>query len=596
MKLKKKFFKKNFSLFIKIWQVLERKRKKQIYLVLILMFFAAISEMLSLATFIPVLTSISNTGEYVKGHYGLGVIITFLSNTIGLDNLLLISTIVFILTISITALIRIFNIWTCGRISAAICLDVSKIAYKKVLYQPYIDLIAEGKSYYLNLLLYQLSEVASLVNTLLALVTNLIVVVLLVSILLFIDIKVSIISFILIGLFYFLLIQKVRKVLYKTGKKITKFQKEKINIFQEDLGAVKDIIMTNNQENSVNSFLEVESPLRRLIIKNEFLIFFPRYVLEAVVLSGMLSMTFLIVSLRSGTATIVPVLGSIALGILKIMPSIQVIFASLGNIQVKIPGLNLLIKLLDKKIPEVSEFKKFEKFNFKNYIQLNKICFKYENGGKDVLKEIDLTIKKGEIVGISGKNGSGKSTLVDLIMGLLKPNSGEIIIDDINITHGLKSQFINRWRNSISYVSQSIYLQDKSILENIAFGIDKKDIDYNQLAKVSEQAAIDQFIKELPDLYDTKVGEGGSKLSGGQKQRIAIARALYLKSEILILDEVTNNLDYKSSKNIIEIIYKLKNKITILIISHKKEILEVCDSIYQLHENKLEPFKFKKKV
>ena len=198
------------------------------------------------------------------------------------------------------------------------------------------------------------------------------------------------------------------------------------------------------------------------------------------------------------------------------------------------------------------------------------------------LKDINLKIKKGQIIGIIGESGSGKSTLVDLIIGLHKPISGKILIDGIS---GFQTS--QSWRNSIGYVSQTIYLTDDTIKNNIALGIPENKIEETRIVELLEQVQLKKFINNLELGVNTKVGERGVQLSGGQRQRIGIARALYHNPDILILDEATSALDMETEIEIMRSINYLKRHKTIIIIAHRLSTLKSCDSIYKIDDGKL---------
>ena len=203
-------------------------------------------------------------------------------------------------------------------------------------------------------------------------------------------------------------------------------------------------------------------------------------------------------------------------------------------------------------------------------------------GEKEIFKNFSFEIKKNSIVGISGESGSGKSTLINILLGLLKPKNGKILSNGLDI-----SDFISDWQKSIGYVSQNIFLLDASLKENIAFGVAEEKINYNQLKKITNLANLNDFIESLEYGIDTNIGEKGSKISGGQIQRIAIARELYRNPSILILDEATTGLDYKNEKKIFESINQLKNKMTIIIVSHNKNTLNFCDKLLDLNKKSL---------
>ena len=218
----------------------------------------------------------------------------------------------------------------------------------------------------------------------------------------------------------------------------------------------------------------------------------------------------------------------------------------------------------------------------------NEVYFNYKDTKRHILKGINLKISKSEKIGIIGQTGSGKSTLIDIIIGLLTPTKGSISVDEFNIS---SDKIINFWRSLISYIPQDIYLSDSTIIENIASGIKKEEIDIRKVIKSAKKAQIHEFIKNLPMGYETNIGEMGIKLSGGQRQRIGIARAIYniydKNKKILILDEATSALDYEVEDLIIKSIYEIRPDLTLIMISHRLNTLQNCDRILKIKNGSL---------
>jgi ABC-type multidrug transport system fused ATPase/permease subunit len=230
---------------------------------------------------------------------------------------------------------------------------------------------------------------------------------------------------------------------------------------------------------------------------------------------------------------------------------------------------------------EISKFRKVEinkniEFSFRNKIDFKNISFKYENSNI-YLKNINFTIKKNTIFGIKGKSGSGKSTCLNLITGFLNPTKGAVLVDGKSIRKN-----VNNWQKIIAYIPQRVFLIDGTLKENICFGIKENSIDYVKLEKALNYSQIKDFIDPNQGGLNKLLGERGKKISAGQIQRIGLARALYKSPQILILDESTSALDKKTENKILQDVSKLKNIMTIIIVSHSEEVLSFCDSTYNL--------------
>jgi ABC-type multidrug transport system fused ATPase/permease subunit len=264
----------------------------------------------------------------------------------------------------------------------------------------------------------------------------------------------------------------------------------------------------------------------------------------------------------------------------RLMPSLNRILNSL----VKMKSGIYLFDILGEYETSIKISKKYlekdiKKIKFQNEIQLSDITFSYDKKQNNVLENISLSIKKGDCVGIIGESGSGKTTLISLLLGLIVTDNGTYTIDNVKIN---KNNIVSL-QNIIGYVQQTLYLKDGNIIENIAYGKEQNEIDFNLLNRCIKDAMLEDFIKKLPEGLETKVGEFGAKVSGGQKQRIAIARALYNKPEIIILDEATSALDNFTEKEFLKTITKLQEKnITIISIAHRLSSLVNCNKIYQI--------------
>ena len=220
-------------------------------------------------------------------------------------------------------------------------------------------------------------------------------------------------------------------------------------------------------------------------------------------------------------------------------------------------------------------------FNFKKSLNVKNLSFFYSNN-KKIFSNLDFEIKKNETIGIIGKTGTGKSTFINILSGLIKTDKGRITIDNIDI-----KKVLSNYNPLFAIIPQSIFLLDDSILSNVAFGVDKQKINKKIFFESVRLAQLDKFIKSLPLKENTNVGERGIKLSGGQIQRIGIARALYFRPKILILDEATSSLDQKTESEFMKMLYFLKRKLTIIIVSHRMSTLTKCDKVFKIDNSKI---------
>ena len=272
------------------------------------------------------------------------------------------------------------------------------------------------------------------------------------------------------------------------------------------------------------------------------------------------------------------ILAALALGAQKILPLVNRIHSSLIGMNTNQVIVEDALNLLEVSKIENIDNTFSEKIFLKKSIKLSNIYFSYNKNDNWILKNINLEIKKGSTVGIKGPTGCGKSTLGNIIIGLLDPIKGQLFVDDILINFQNKIA----WQKNISIIPQSIFLNDASIAENIAIGVDPKKINLEKVKNFARQAQIADFIESTPGQYEEKVGERGSRLSGGQRQRIGIARALYREAKIILFDEATNQLDTDTESSVMQSINNLNKEITIIFIAHRLSTLKNCDQIIDL--------------
>lgn len=328
----------------------------------------------------------------------------------------------------------------------------------------------------------------------------------------------------------------------------------------------------------------------------------PRIAIESLLITFIVGFTSISLILGKDSQNLISVLGVFAVASIRLMPSASQLMsglATLKNYNYTLDKLYFDLKELEQEQPQMKkglkllpssisdrilsfEQPKSQVMSFEDVLVLDKVSYRYPNVSKLTLKDISLNIKKGQSIALIGKSGAGKTSLVDVVLGLLIPDSGDIRVDGASIYNDLRL-----WQNLIGYIPQSIFLTDDTIEKNIAFGVPDHLIDSQKLEKVIQTAQLVELVRQLPDGIKTAVGERGVRLSGGQRQRIGIARALYHEREILVLDEATAALDSETESLVSEAIKSLSGKKTMIIIAHRLTTVEHCNCIYLMEKGKI---------
>lgn len=388
------------------------------------------------------------------------------------------------------------------------------------------------------------------------------------------------------------------------GKVVSISSMEIIRIMNHSLGGIKETRIIGCQPYFENQMDEQSLRLTRAMSWLQVFRIVPRISIELLLIIFLVGFTCLFTISNQGTQNLTSVLGIFAIASIRMMPKVTQLMSSLTSLRSSKYALDKIyfdLKELEKlKIGKEQELSQHSSPNislrssqlngqngsqampFVNQIVLDKVTYYYPNASEASLKDISLTIKKGQSIGLIGKSGAGKTTLVDVILGLLLPDSGGITVNGKSIYDNLRS-----WQNLIGYIPQSIFLIDDTIERNIAFGVPDHLIDPDRLDKAIKAAQLAELVEELPDGVKTFIGERGVRLSGGQRQRIGIARVLYHQREILVLDEATSALDSETESLVSEAIKFLSGTKTLIIIAHRLSTIEHCDCIYLIDKGRL---------
>ena len=384
-----------------------------------------------------------------------------------------------------------------------------------------------------------------------------------------------------------LISQIMKKIAYRLSLKRQTENFKFIKIIFESFKGFKEIKIFSAENKITNFFQKISKNIANLNLNINFLNQSPRHILEYMLLLSIVIYFWYLSLIGYTSSQIISNLAVLGFILIRAMPIINKLVTSSINFSVHKTALELLYDdVLEKKNDEnkTHNLNDKDKIEFKQKFELKDVFFEYPDRKGNIFKNINISIKKGEIIGIVGESGSGKTTLIEIIMGLLTPTLGKVIIDDKYI---INKKNRKHWYSNISYVPQNIFLNDDTIRNNIAFSESNETQLIYKINKSIILSGLKKFIKSLDKKLDTNIGEMGESISGGQKQRLGIARALYKEHQLLILDEPTSALDEKTEANFFEVIKKLTKKRTIIIISHNISNLKFCDKIYELKDRKI---------
>lgn len=371
-----------------------------------------------------------------------------------------------------------------------------------------------------------------------------------------------------------------RRAVLRWGEARQLHEGRRIQHLQQGLGGVKDVLLLGREREFLEQYRIDNVGSARVSQRQQTLFQMPRLGLELIAVIGLAVLVWVMLSRGRSVDAIIPTLGLFAAAGFRIMPSLNRVINSTQNVRYALPVISTLHEELQ--LPGQPIVTNAPRVKFAEHIRFNGVCYTHPGAARPALNDINLSIAHGATVGFIGDSGAGKSTLVDVLLGLLTPDAGQVEVDGRDVAGNRRG-----WQQNIGYVPQSIFLTDDSLRRNIAFGVPAQDIDAGAVQRAIEAAQLDEFIATLPAGLDTMVGERGVRLSGGQLQRVGIARALYHDPPVLVLDEATSSLDALTERGVMEAVGALHGSKTIVIVAHRLSTLADCDWVYRLSGGRL---------
>jgi len=555
---------------------LDSKRKKDIKFVFYLSMLSSFAESVSIALLVPFVSFFVNPDNYLFNN-----LFKSLFNLLNLTSereILTTVSLSFIFIVMLSSLIKLKYIKTSNALTDNITSDFRIKIFNFLINQDYSYYFKFGSNEIMSNLSQKTGAFTTIIFSSINIINSILISSAVMIVLIINEPFYTPIIILTIILFFFIVFKIKSKSVLKKGQAVSSNQNSMIDVFQNTVGYLPEIIVYD-----IRKFFSVtlsrsskETALATSDVRT--IGASPRIYLESFVIILIILIIYFSDFNERSIESNISYLAILAFGTQKCLPLINNVYNLSINFKNATPIVSSFLQILDGGNEIIFEEKKSVPLNFSRSIKLENISFQYSEDLSKILNNFSFEIKKGDKIAIKGQTGSGKSTLVNIISGLLNPSEGKILVDNKLI--GAKN--LKSWQKNIAIVPQTVFLNDSTILENIAIALEKNTINFEKVRNSAKLAQIDNFILSLPNKYDEKVGERGVRLSGGQRQRLGIARALYRDANVIILDEPTNALDSETEKLVMDSITKLSKDITLIMISHSNTSLETFDKIIDL--------------
>lgn len=499
------------------------------------------------------------------------------------QDMLLPVTVAFCAAALIAGVIRILVARLNASMAYGIGADLGLQVFRRTLHQPYSVHLERNSSEVVSGITRKIDGVVrGVILALLNMASSGLLFLVALGVLLLINPLITSMTAVIFGGFYGSLTVLMRQRLKRYGKTIATSEGGVFKTLNEGLGGIREVKLYGQQEHYTRLYKSFDLPLRRAQADSVFTSQFPRFALEAIAIVLIALTAFLLVEQSAAPFGALPTLAALALGGQRMLPALQQVYAGWSALTHSKQILADVTELLETQL-EGEEALRSQAVKFERQLELEDCSFEYPASSVPVLCNVTMKIAKGSRIGIVGPTGSGKSTLVDLIIGLQKPSSGKVLVDEIQ----LGSEVMRSWQDKIAQVPQAIHIIDGTFAENIAIGKTDGTINSDRVRAAARRARIEDTILAREAAFEEIVGEDGLRLSGGQRQRLGIARALYREPQLLVFDEATSALDSQTEREVIETLDELARDLTIIMIAHRTSTLEGCDQIYEFDKGRL---------
>lgn len=568
--------------FRKIYAILSPSERKRAMVLLGLMVIGMILETAGISLFIPAITLLIQ-GDIAAQYPAVVPMLTMLGNPS--QQLLVIGgTLTLVCVYFIKTLYLAFLAWWQTRFAFSLQKRISQQLFTTYLYQPYTFHLQRNSA---QLIRNATGEVSIFTyKTLLPgmlFITEMLVLLGVGSLLMLVEPVGAIIVALTLGGTSWGFHRATKNSISRWGEARQHHEGLRIQHLQEGLGGAKEVKLLGRESNFLGKYSTHNIQSARVGEYQITLQQLPRLWLELLAVTGMTLLILSMIAQDRDLLQIAPTLGLFAIAAFRLMPSMSRILGAVQSLRFGLPVINTLHEELNLVTPKTVE--KVQSNNIavlQKAVRLVDIGYTYPGASKPALQGLNVSIQQGETIGFIGSSGAGKSTLVDILLGLLTPDSGVVSVDSIDIRKNPRN-----WQDQIGYVPQNIFLTDDTLCSNIAFGLPPEQVNENAVWRAIQAAQLEDFVRGLPQGLETMVGERGVRLSGGQRQRIGIARSLYYDPEVLVLDEATSSLDVDTENEVMQAVRSLHGSKTIIIVAHRLSTVEYCDRLYRLEQGRV---------
>ncbi len=576
------------KIFKKVMRLLDARQKRQMVGIVIMMLIGGVLESLGIALIAPVMQVVIDPEEVQKNK-----ILSELYNGLGLTSVTQLAAIIMVALILVFVIKNIF-LYFMNVVQLKFVYTNQFATSRRMM----INFMQRPYEYYLNAdtsviqrnITSDVNNMYGLILSSLQLISEIIVFVCLVAILISQDAEMTITIAALLVIVLLIIKYFIKPVMTKAGQENQDYYSGLYKWIDESVTGIKEIKIANKENYFINGYADCGAGYVNAVQKYNLYNSTPRLLIETIAIAGMIGYMLIVMARGTSLQALLPQLTVLAAAAARLLPSANRINNYLTSIAYFEPFLMNVTDNLQNEIHDGSisydskDYRKkveVEKLPVLKSINMKGITYKYPGTDKLILDNADMEVPVGKSVGIVGTSGAGKTTIVDVMLGLLKPESGHIYADGVDVM-----EHYPQWLKNIGYIPQTIFMIDSTIRKNVAFGYADDEIDDAKVWQALKEASLDEFVKTLPEGLDTRIGERGIRLSGGQRQRIGIARALFEDPEVLVLDEATSALDNETEAAIMDSINKLHGRKTLVIIAHRLQTIEKCDMVYSIKDGK----------